>query len=86
MTICPILSNKFSNIRTNGLNFNAFKDFSLTSMAFVKTEGRREDHSNVRPLTRRRYSIVKEDCPSTNSGTEKLVLEYHRIGTGVSKA
>ena len=80
------MSNKFSNIRTNGLNFYAFKNFSLTSMAFVKTEGRKEDHSNVRPLTTRRYSIVKGDCPSTNSGTEKLVLEYHRFGTGVSKA
>jgi hypothetical protein len=45
-----------------------------------------EDHSNVRPLTTRRYSIVKGDCSSTNSGTEKLVLEYHRFGTGVSKA
>ena len=52
----------------------------------VKREGRRENRSNVRPLTTRRYSIVKEDCSSTNSGTEKLVLEYHRIGTGVSKA
>ena len=45
-----------------------------------------EDHSNVRPLTERHYTIVKGDCPSTNSGTEKLVLEYHRFGTGVSKA
>ena len=41
MTICPILSNKFSNIRTNGLNFNAFKDFSLASMAFVKNGGKK---------------------------------------------
>ena len=32
------------------------------------------------------YYIVKGDVPSTNFGTEKLVLEYHRFGTGVSKA
>ena len=41
MTICPILSNKFSNIRTNGLNFYAFKDFSLASMVFVKNGGKK---------------------------------------------
>ena len=41
MIICPILSNKFSNIQTNGLNFNAFKDFSLASMAFVKNGGKK---------------------------------------------
>ena len=52
----------------------------------VKTEGRRENRSNVRPIITRRYIIVKGDVPSTNSGTEKLVLEYHRFGTGVSKA
>jgi hypothetical protein len=52
----------------------------------VKREGRRENRSNVKPLTERHYTFVKEDCSSTNSGTEKLVLEYHRFGTGVSKA
>ena len=49
-------------------------------------EEKRENRSNVEPLTERHYTIVKGDCPSTNSGTEKLVLEYHRFGTEVSKA
>ena len=55
-------------------------------MTFVKNGGKKGGSFKRQAVNHEMLYIVKGDCPSTNSGTEKLVLEYHRFGTGVSKA
>lgn len=65
---------------------NAFKVFSWASMAFVKNGGKKGGSVKRQADNHETLYHFKGGVPSTNSSTEKLILEYQCFGTGVSKA